>query len=209
MKKSHLLGSVCVCIFSLITMPSHAAIIYDNGVTADGGDCSGKFTCRYAMADDFMLSASATTITDVHWTGSYSAPIDMSLDNFTVGFYASDSGAPIDLAFAEYDLGSVTRTDLGSGLFGYETFIPALSLDAGTQYFVSIANNFNQSAHWFWTSNGVGNGDGFSKLYADSSWASRGTDFDFQLTGVPVPAAVWLFGSGLLGLVGMARRKKT
>ena len=25
---------------------------------------------------------------------------------------------------------------------------------------------------------------------------------------VPLPAAVWLFGSGLLGLVGMARRKK-
>ena len=25
---------------------------------------------------------------------------------------------------------------------------------------------------------------------------------------VPVPAAVWLFGSGLLGLVGMTRRKK-
>ena len=27
-------------------------------------------------------------------------------------------------------------------------------------------------------------------------------------TVIPVPAAVWLFGSGLLGLVGMARRKK-
>lgn len=26
--------------------------------------------------------------------------------------------------------------------------------------------------------------------------------------GVPVPAAVWLFGSGLLGLVGVARRKR-
>jgi hypothetical protein len=26
---------------------------------------------------------------------------------------------------------------------------------------------------------------------------------------VPVPAAVWLFGSGLLGLIGMARRKKS
>ena len=26
---------------------------------------------------------------------------------------------------------------------------------------------------------------------------------------VPVPAAVWLFGSGLLGLVGMARRKRS
>jgi hypothetical protein len=29
------------------------------------------------------------------------------------------------------------------------------------------------------------------------------------LTSVPVPAAAWLFGSGLLGLIGVARRKKT
>ncbi len=49
--------------------------------------------------------------------------------------------------------------------------------------------------------------------------ASSGADFDFndfvvmvgsvEPTSVPVPAAVWLFGSGLLGLVGIARRKKT
>ncbi|MEN8205169.1 MAG: VPLPA-CTERM sorting domain-containing protein [Pseudomonadota bacterium] len=32
-------------------------------------------------------------------------------------------------------------------------------------------------------------------------------DFDNITTVVPVPAAVWLFGSGLLGLVGVARRK--
>ena len=29
-----------------------------------------------------------------------------------------------------------------------------------------------------------------------------------NVTPVPLPAAVWLFGSGLLGLVGIARRKK-
>jgi hypothetical protein len=29
-----------------------------------------------------------------------------------------------------------------------------------------------------------------------------------QSTVVPVLAAVWLFGSGLIGLIGMARRKK-
>ena len=38
-------------------------------------------------------------------------------------------------------------------------------------------------------------------------------DFTYSMTfalaaPVPVPAAVWLFGSGLLGLVGIARRKK-
>jgi len=31
---------------------------------------------------------------------------------------------------------------------------------------------------------------------------------DIPVAAVPVPAAVWLFGSGLLGLVGVARRKK-
>lgn len=30
---------------------------------------------------------------------------------------------------------------------------------------------------------------------------------DIVNTAVPVPAAVWLFGSGLLGLVGVARRR--
>jgi len=30
----------------------------------------------------------------------------------------------------------------------------------------------------------------------------------FSMTVVPIPSAVWLFGSGLIGLIGMARRKK-
>jgi len=31
---------------------------------------------------------------------------------------------------------------------------------------------------------------------------------EYSVTLVPVPAAVWLFGSGLIGLIGVARRKK-
>jgi len=43
--------------------------------------------------------------------------------------------------------------------------------------------------------------------------AKRDIDFDnisyavWEVSAVPVPAAVWLFGSGLIGLVGLARRK--
>ena len=31
--------------------------------------------------------------------------------------------------------------------------------------------------------------------------------FDITVSAVPVPPAVWLFGSGLVGLIGVARRK--
>ena len=44
------------------------------------------------------------------------------------------------------------------------------------------------------------------------SGATVGFTYNYDLlltpTAVPVPAAVWLFGSGLLGLIGIARRKK-
>jgi hypothetical protein len=32
---------------------------------------------------------------------------------------------------------------------------------------------------------------------------------DWVLSAVPVPATAWLFGSGLLGLIGVARRTKS
>lgn len=33
------------------------------------------------------------------------------------------------------------------------------------------------------------------------------SSYSMSITAVPVPAAVWLFGSGLIGLVGLARKK--
>lgn len=51
--------------------------------------------------------------------------------------------------------------------------------------------------------------DGFQhnndKSFTRSVWVLRSGD-SFSI--VPVPAAVWLFGSGLLGLIGIAKRKK-
>ena len=55
-------------------------------------------------------------------------------------------------------------------------------------------------------------------VYGDTSVAlrnrtpleiTRSAEFLLTTSPVPVPAAVWLFGSGLLGLIGVARRKNT
>ncbi|HHZ88239.1 MAG TPA: VPLPA-CTERM sorting domain-containing protein, partial [Chromatiaceae bacterium] len=43
----------------------------------------------------------------------------------------------------------------------------------------------------------------------DGPFAGFSANFDItaiHITNVPVPAAVWLFGSGLVGLAGIARR---
>ena len=69
---------------------------------------------------------------------------------------------------------------------------------------------------------GVFTGEILSSHNGGSSWfSSNQYGFDYaSLNGtvaasngtasaVPVPAAIWLFGSGLLGLVGIARRKTT
>ena len=46
-------------------------------------------------------------------------------------------------------------------------------------------------------------GNWYSISFGDVTGEIQGVD----LAPVPVPAAVWLFGSGLLGLVGVARRR--
>lgn len=46
------------------------------------------------------------------------------------------------------------------------------------------------------------------KIYAPHEFELESIRIETQSL-VPVPAAVWLFGSGLLGLIGIARRKKT
>ncbi len=54
------------------------------------------------------------------------------------------------------------------------------------------------------------NGDGSNWIYGSSGWAlgnvNSPSDFgtwSLSTSNVPIPAAVWLFGSGLIGLMGI------
>lgn len=44
---------------------------------------------------------------------------------------------------------------------------------------------------------------------ADNSFYKAWAVADGDIAAVPIPAAVWLFGSGLIGLIGIAQRRRT
>jgi hypothetical protein len=62
---------------------------------------------------------------------------------------------------------------------------------------------------------GIGNlNELFGNVYNSATADAENTNWDFGNNGggftpppVPVPSAVWLFGSGLLGLLGLRKRK--
>jgi hypothetical protein len=65
---------------------------------------------------------------------------------------------------------------------------------------------------WGFTGNGTsGSGSAESYILGTATLSSTGTlTFAANPTSsVPLPAAVWLFGSGVMGLVGVSRRRKT
>ena len=130
--------------------------------------------------------------------------------NGTDGGWRDGSGNPVsEMGHMFY----VTLANLGA----CDPTLPWCTLQSGSG--LSNTGPFSNMAqprlHWSGTELPVwGGGYGFSFV---NGWQLGEDDRDLQYAwavhsgdvgAVPVPAAVWLFGSGLIGLVGVAKRKK-
>lgn len=159
------------------------------------------------------------------FTGTYSFPIPGALQNFTltsgtVGLYFDTTP---DFSFngdSGFDNGSAILTgSLTSG----SGFISLLSGTGIEQLALNFAGSFGNSNNSVYGS-AIGGGDALFSIDLNNSTLLPGissvqghnrsegalaaVDGSIHLTAVPVPAAVWLFGTGLIGLLGAGARKK-
>lgn len=207
MKKSCILGAVCASVFSIISMSSHAALI-DNG---GGLIYDTVLDITWAQPDvqrnwgDANTWAAGLTLGGVSgWRLPY---ISVAADAGPLTSPPVDCYIATELACRDNELGYMFYHNL-DGTYGQSILT---SGDPDLALFPSLLPAYYWSGTqldaidaWLHTFNlGL---RGYGYIYnSHHTWAVHSGN----VSAVPVPAAVWLFVSGLLGLIGISRRKKT
>ena len=196
------------------------------------GDCTGGTNVG---TGSFTLTTNATG--DGFTVGAYSGIAYTGTPGglFNTGGAVADSGTVSDAG--QLDLGFQGRTGTaqffpqyagnawnidpfgnGTGGGGYEGFTtssdshvdpndPATTILTLTGTNLSLVGSAGGIGTWAGELVSVGNVGTQWGAFTGTPYTER---YNIEVTGpvVPVPAAVWLFGSGLIGLVGVARRRR-
>ena len=168
----------------------------------------------------FSSYLNAATIT---WNSASNGVLEndiFSLDVVGQGFVSNVDGGGIDLSFDSSVLNVLSVTidevvwDLGVGIStGTIDNVAGTVNGIAVNAWGDVTGDFTVATIQFQAIGGLWSTSGLTLTeYALNPWASDGSAInpDYingSVSIVPVPAAVWLFGSGLLGLLGFARRK--
>ncbi len=212
MKKSHLIASLCAC-FILAFQPANAAIVQQK--------LTGSFSTSLnpdlvGEAFEFSFSWESTTpcrgdCTAPIWDGALKSA-SLTVIGETIEWQADQlSDSSIILALGGGGRGNTVAISAASSTFGndfqfvIENFDLTVSKWPGTPGTVFDGLNLPDSFSAPQADPLNGEVRSFTLLAGSDIWAS--TRGSLTLSVVPIPPAVWLFGSGLLGLIGVARRK--
>ena len=193
MKKIQLLGVICLISYLFISStPAHAVnVTYDFAGTCqqadwDCGPLGVLDTAVDSVTGTLELNLSEPTIAQ-SWDSADVLTYSFTFDNFTI----DNTNSTLSNSLS----GVVPFTTTAFTPFsGGDGFLLA-RYDADNTVFLNIdlgGVNLVQGSLTGCT--------GSCQALALGSW--------LRTSAVPVPGAVWLFGSGLIGLIGVARRKK-
>jgi len=108
---------------------------------------------------------------------------------------------PTGTAGSALNIGTFTNVDNFFTLAGWQIDLTSVTISDQNTSILNLVGS------------GVASGNGYDATGITWSFSGNSpTNYSMTITStgipaVPVPAAVWLFGSGLLGLIGVARRR--
>ena len=193
MNKLNLLGAVCIC---LLSINANASMI----ITTSGDDSIVEAILGF--------DAGPLGIVDIDFGGN----------TFDLAF--GTDPVPADFLFASSKpeaLAFITNIAAELNLYNASAATNADSVDnviegAGTDIvsYINVAYDVTATSNGVWQINYSTSG-GWSDPSGGDIFSRDTSNFTYaRMTAasvVPIPAAAWLFSSGLLGLIGMARRK--
>jgi len=207
------LGIIIALVISPLT---HATTIYDESVLGDFNagqfftlnDTRNVFVGAQAMGadpvDGFRFVIQSGQQATINFSSAFSNlgvneaqawVWDLKLLSSAAGSCIPDPASVYSCALPPETLQNVTsqvfRSEAGYAVpaFPIGVDFDQVTLSAGTYL---LTDNFSFGR--------IGDGGKLTGLFSYS--------IDIEQTAVPVPAAVWLFGSGLLGFTGLARQRK-
>ena len=162
------------------------------GITAGAGEGTAVFTAG------FLFSGAPFLPVSLNATGT-------GLNTTTPDGIAGtvpDAGAPTSASFSQFSWGG----QFGTNLFPLSPTGGVFTLNTATQGAAGCAVGSNTGCYELAWDAFIQPQGGFS---GDTIWHLEGVaTLDAPVNLVPIPAAAWLFGSGLIGLVGVARRRR-
>lgn len=176
-----------------------AGSVFDNGFTGNDGDMT------WDNANSWATSLNVDGVTG--WQLPMTTQPDTTCSLHFTGFDGGNNCTGSDMGKLFYTaLGNTAGFLTQTGPFSNIQSVFG-SFSSATSYWSATEYSPGPSQVWIFSMHDGGQHLSFkdSKYFA---WAVHSGDVIAGAGTVPVPAAVWLFSSGLIGLVGFARQKK-
>lgn len=191
---------VVIAAVFLIPLQAHAHYLYlspSTDVTADVGSTVSVDVYLHATGDDELQMWSMTIGSDT---------TELTYSSITYGTTVLWTEL---FASASYDSETGLITDIQAACLPSQTTYDVLAADSDfllfTIFFTFDGGTLDSQDVWITWTTGM---DGFG--FTTAGWVDTldqvGTGPDYA-SSVPLPGALWLLGSGLVGLLGMRRRK--
>ena len=159
----------------------------------------------------FGVSGIDTTYGNMNWNTAQSWVAAMDAANY-LGYSdwrlpTADPACGFNYNCPNSELGHLFYQELGvtagnSILTGNTVALAKFNNIQDLQYWTGTA--YEPDPYYVWTFSADGQQRGIDNIDFINAWAVRSGD----VTAVPLPSALWLFGSALAGLIGIGRRKR-